>query len=216
MTLAQARDNMIKQQLRTNNIHNDLILNLYKNASREQFVPEAYKQFSYSDMHIPLEHQQVMLTPLEEAKMIQSAQLSPKDNVLEIGTGTGFLTTLLAQVCNKVVSIEYHADLVIQAKKNISKQELTNIELLHLDANHLTTLEDKFDAIICTSGLESIPEHWLNLLKPKGRIFAPIGCDSQNAQWIYFENNMSVGHEFVFTSKLPLFISGTTTSKFIF
>lgn len=216
MSLSPACENMIKQQLRTNNIVDESILALYKEVSREDFLPKAYKSFAYSDSHIPLEQHQFMQTPLEEAKILQTAYLNKNMSVLEIGTGTGFLTYLLSKQCNNILSIEYFPELVEQAKTNLTKLNPSNIELMHFDAKNMTEIKQKFDVIICTSGIESIPSDWFQMLNSKAKIFAPIGIDSQNAQWIHIEQNKIIGHEFVFTTKLPMFISDSSTTKFIF
>ena len=212
-----SRINMIKQQLRTNNIHQDNILSLFETYSRAEFVPSVSKAFAYTDTHIPLGHEQIMLTPLEEAKIIQSAKLKSSDRVLEIGSGSGFLAALLSHFCEEVLSIDYHPDFVRLSQENLSKHEIKNVTVQHQDAMQLSGLNQHFDVIICSSAIEAIPEGWIKCLKSKGKIFAPIGLDKiQNAQWIYFDHGQAQGHEFVFSGNLPHIINPARREHFKF
>ena len=217
MSLNDSRVNMIKQQLRTNNIHQDAIISLFERFSRAEFVPSTLQAFAYADTHIPLAHSQVMLTPLEEAKIIQSGALKSHHSVLEIGSGPGFMSALLSQVCDHVFAIDYHPDFVKLSQENLAKIEIKNVHVEHLDAMHLTDLKQHFDAIICTSAIETIPEAWIKCLNPKGKILAPIGLDNiQNAQWIFFDHGKVEGHEFIFSSNLPQIIDPTRRKHFKF
>ena len=106
MNIQSTRINMVKQQLRTGDVLNSSILDLYTEIPREEFVPNQFKHFAYSDMQIDLAHEQRMMTPLEEAKLLQALDLRGNEVVLEVGTGTGFLTALLSRLCKKVISID--------------------------------------------------------------------------------------------------------------
>jgi protein-L-isoaspartate(D-aspartate) O-methyltransferase len=208
--------NMIKQQLRTNNIHSESILSLFAQGHRETFVPEAFKAFTYSDMQIPLNHGQVMLTPLEEAQILETAQLQPNDFVLEIGTGSGHLTYLLSQQCQKVVSIDMHHDFIEQAKAILKEKDIHNAELLNINANDLSSLTSLFDVVICTAAVEEIPAEWLKVMKANGKIFVPVGKTAQNAQWLFLNNKKITGHEFVFHTHVPSLINTQKKETFVF
>ena len=97
MNIDIAQSNMVKQQLRTGAVLKSNILGLYQSLPRDSFVPRTYKQFAYSDYKIPLQHQQKMLTPLEEATILQALNLNGTERVLEVGTGSGYFTALLSQ-----------------------------------------------------------------------------------------------------------------------
>ncbi|NBX84842.1 MAG: methyltransferase domain-containing protein [Gammaproteobacteria bacterium] len=208
--------NMIKQQLRTNNIRSESILSLFTQGQREAFVPEAYKAFTYSDMQINLNHGQVMLTPLEEAQILETAALQPNDFVLEIGTGSGHLTYLLSQQCQKVVSIDIHDDFIQQAKAIFKEKDIHNAEFLNINANDLSSITCLFDAVICTAAVEEIPVEWLKVMKANGKIFVPVGKITQNAQWLFLDNKKISGHEFVFHTHVPSLIQNQKKEKFIF
>ena len=217
MSLNDSRINMIKQQLRTSNIYQDKVIALFEQLPREQFVPSTSKAFAYADTHIPLAHEQVMLTPLEEAKIIQSAKLASHHTVLEIGSGTGFMSALLSQVCAQVFAIDYHLDFVTQTSTHLATFNINNVHVAQADAMNLPIPSQQVDAIICSSAIESIPEAWITYLKPQGKIFAPIGLDNlQHAQWVFFDHGKVQGHAFVFSSHLPAIIDNTRREHFKF
>ena len=215
MNASPACLNMIKQQLRTNNVLDEKILTLFGENIRHKFVPEALQDFTNADMHIPLAHDQIMFTPLEEAEILTSGDFDDNAVVLEIGTGSGFLSYLLSHFCKKVVSIDLHADFIEHAQTVHQSLNVKNVELMVQDAMALVEFPFQFDAIICTAGLEFIPKAWLKLLKAKGKIFAPIGDKTQNAQWIHIENEKTTAHEFVFQTKVPMLMNHQK-AKFIF
>jgi len=207
--------NMIKQQLRTNNVLDEKILSMFLAPTRQHFCPDDYQNFVYADTHLPLGHQQVMLTPLEEGLILQTAQLKPSDMILEIGTGSGFFSYLLSKLCQKVISVDYFPEFIELASQRLMELNVNNVECLHQDASLNTEFSYQFDMIICSAGLTEIPSHWLSLLKPQGKIFAPIGETSQNAQWLHYDKQQVIGHEFVFQTSVPMFIDHQP-AKFIF
>ncbi len=205
---------MIKQQLRTNNITDENIIKLFQDFPRENFTPAAYKQFAYSDMHIPLDNHQVLLTPLEEAKIIQSGQFEGTEKVLVIGSSNIYLTTLLSQNIKNLTVIDISADSIVAGKKLLSKNQIEHVNMVLQDSYSLENLDKDFDAIIVTCALENLPQEWLKHLKAQAKIFAPIGETVQNAQWMYIQNQKVTGHEFIFSTHLPQLVA--TKNKFIF
>lgn len=215
MSPSSACLNMIKQQLRTNNVLDEQILSMFLAPTRQLFCPPQYQDFVYADTQLPLSHGQVMLTPLEESLILQTAKIKPSDIILEIGTGTGFFSFLLAQLCQKVISVDYFPEFVHQASAHLAELQVKNVECLHQDASVSTEFPYQFDMIITSAGITEVPAHWLTLLKPQGKIFAPIGETTQNAQWLHYEKQQVTGHEFVFQTKVPMLIH-QQPPKFIF
>lgn len=127
MSYQSARINMVKQQLRTGDVLNESILNLYDVVPRHEFVPEQYSHFAYSDMQIPLNHGQCMLTPLEEGTILQALNLKGHETVLEVGTGTGFFTALLSKLCKKVLSVDYYSDFTNTASHHLKNINATTL-----------------------------------------------------------------------------------------
>ena len=124
MEVNNACDIMIKQQLRTNGIVDDKIISLYKQIPRTNFVPTAYQAFAYTDLRIPLNFAQCMLTPLEEATILQALTLTGVETILEIGTGSGFFTALLSQCCKKIYTVDYFELFTQTAKEHFHKFNL--------------------------------------------------------------------------------------------
>src|SRR5690606_39230442 len=129
MSLEQTRFNMVEQQIRTWNVVDQDVLGLLYKIKREEFVPAAYRSMAFMDMEIPLEHDAVMLTPKMEARIVQELNINKTDKILEIGTGTGYMTALLAELGTHVYSVEIVPALHTTAKINLQVQGITNITL---------------------------------------------------------------------------------------
>lgn len=216
MTQSKACLNMIKQQLRTNNINDEAILELFTNYPREKFIPENYQAFAYVDMHIPLDNGEVLLTPLEEARILQSGQFKPEDHVLVMGSSHSYLIALLSFLCAKVIVIDIDAQKVVETKQHLKKQQIKNVELMVRDNYNMKLSEEAVDAIICPASIQKVPNVWFESLKSNGRLFVSLGDEVQHAQWLHLSHQKVVGHEFVFSTHLPLLPLMQAESKFIF
>ncbi len=176
-----ARRNMVEYQIRCCKVLDPAILDLIESMPREDFVPEHVRSLAYMEGHVPLPCNQEMLSPLQEANILQKLQLQGTERVLEIGTGTGFLTTMLAMLSSEVVSCEIHEELAKQAASNIADHGISNASVLNVNAmnpdamQQETTLKQPFDVIIMGVAVKEIPEHILNLLKDGGQIMAFVG-----------------------------------------
>ncbi len=178
LNLAQAQENMISQQFRTWDILNDSILTLYKQILREDFVPKNYCELAYSDMEIPIGAQQQMLAPKIEARMLQALGIKKTDKILEIGTGNGFFTALLASLGKQVFSLEISAELIEQAKKNIKLYSFDNIDIHHANAFDSETLLEQqgyFQVIVLTGSIPVMFKQFKHHLAVGGRLLAIIG-----------------------------------------
>ncbi|MDQ5884309.1 MAG: protein-L-isoaspartate(D-aspartate) O-methyltransferase [Pseudomonadota bacterium] len=216
MRQSQACINMIKQQLRTNNITNEAILALYIAHPREKFLPKDYQQFAYADMHIPVAQEQIMLTPLEEAKILQSGKFKPEDTVLVLGSCHTYLIALLSYLCRRVIVIDTNSQLMVETKKCLNKHKINNIDFILQHSYALDVFEESVDAIISPAAIEQIPNSWLNSLKPDGKLFVSLGNEVQHAQWLHLSEQKVTGHEFVFSTRLPFLPQMQVESKFIF
>jgi len=170
-----ARTNMIKQQLRTGNVLDERVLSLYDCVHRDEFISSALKSFAYSDMQIPLPHGQCMMTPLEEAQLLDSLALKGHEIVLEIGTGTGFLTQLLSRLCKTVISVDYYSDFTLNARKKLVEHQCSNVELFTGDASQGWLDRAPYDVIVFTGALETLNEIQRLQLLPGGKLFAIVG-----------------------------------------
>ena len=174
MTLQARQECMIKQQLETCSIRQNTLLALLRELAREDFVPSAYRDFSYSDMAIPLAHQQVMMTPLEEASLLQSVNVQANESVLEIGTGSAYLTALLAHQAQHVYTVDYFADFTRHAQQRLA--DYSNISYFTGDGSRGWAAEAPYDVIILTGALADLPESIRLQILPGGRIFTLLGC----------------------------------------
>lgn len=171
----QAQINMQKQQLKTCSIHNEDLLNLLSEIPREDFVPEKFRDVAFSDYRIPLSHQQTMMTPLEEATILNRLNVQKHQTVLEVGTGSGYLTALLAKQAKQVFSIEYYEDLLLKAQKKLVQHKINNVTLVKGDGVHGYLEYAPYDIIVLTGSIEHVDKSFHPQLLKGGKLFAIIG-----------------------------------------
>jgi protein-L-isoaspartate(D-aspartate) O-methyltransferase len=175
MNLEQARFNMIEQQIRPWDVLDTEVLHLLSVVKREDFVPVAHKALAFVDMEIPLGHGQVMLAPRLEARMLQDAAVQKHEKVLEIGSGSGYMTALLAHRAQSVISLEINPELATMARTNLQKAGIHNAEVRHLDGSVGAPAEGPFDVIVLCGSVAEVPQNLLSNLKIGGRLIAIVG-----------------------------------------
>lgn len=173
--LEQSRFNMVEQQIRTWNVLDQDILDLLYQVKREEFVPAAYRFMAFTDMEIPLEHDAVMLAPKMDARILQELNIRKTDKILEIGTGTGYMTALLAQLGAHVHSVEIVPELHAMARINLQTHDVTNVTLEQGDAARGWPDHGPYDVIVLTASTPVLPEAFQQSLAPGGRLFAIVG-----------------------------------------
>lgn len=209
--------NMIKQQLRTSDVLNDSILNLFETMDRASFVPQAFKEFAYSDMQINLPHQQRMMTPVEEAKLLQSLSLAGHEVVLEIGTGTGFLTALLSKLSKKVISVDYFSEFTLQAKKKLAEHECNNVDLITGDGSHGWLDKAPYDVIVFTGAMETITETQRLQVLLGGKMFLILGKEPVMQGQLHTLNHNGQWHEeLIFETNIPPLVDKSKPKEFVF
>jgi protein-L-isoaspartate(D-aspartate) O-methyltransferase len=171
----QARFNMIEQQIRTWEVLDPVVLNLLHQVPREEFVPVPYRGLAFADLEIPLGSGEYMLSPKLEARMLQALEIKKTDSVLEIGTGSGYMTALLAKLAKEVYSVERNADLSALAAQRLVAHGISNIILEVGDGAHGWG-NDQFDVIVLTGSLPVLPTRFEQQLKPGGRLLAVVGA----------------------------------------
>lgn len=212
-----AQINMVKQQLRTGNVLDKRVLELYDTIPRDSFVPAKLKAFAYADMHLPLNHDECMMTPLEEALLLQALDLKGHETVLEIGTGTGFLTALLSRLCKKITSVDYYADFTANARQNLIENKCLNVELFTGDAIQGWTDSAPYDVIVFTGALESLSEIQRLQLLPGGKLFAIMGKKPIMQGKLYSLDHAEVWSEqVIFETCLPALIDKSKSAIFDF
>ena len=181
MNLDQARFNMIEQQVRPWEVLDPAVLALLDSVKREHFVPAAQKALAYVDMELPIGQgaDQVMLAPRVQARLVQDLAAKPPDKVLELGTGSGFTTALLASLAQRVVSLEIDDATARTARTHLQQAGITNAEVRVADATAngfaACALEGPWDVILIAGSVAEAPTALLNLLAPGGRLAAIVG-----------------------------------------
>jgi len=174
MNLEQLRFNMIEQQIRPWDVLDPRVLELLKVVRREQFVSPASRALAFVDTEIPLGHGAAMWQPKLEARALQALALQPTDSVLEIGSGSGYLSALLARMAAQVTSVEIEPELSAQAARNLATHNITNVTLQVGDAAQGWG-EAEYDAIVLTASVPVLPPAYKQQLKVGGRLFAIVG-----------------------------------------
>lgn len=175
MDFEKARFNMVEQQIRPWDVLDDTVLNLLFKVKREDYVPALYRNMAFVDMEIPLGHGESMWSPKLEARVVQELRLKSGDSVLEVGTGSGYLTALLANLAKHVVSVEIIPELSRAAAEKLAAHDIQNVTLEVGDAAQGWAKHAPYDAIVMTGSLPILPEALLQQLRPGGRLIAIVG-----------------------------------------
>ncbi len=166
----QARFAMVEQQVRPWDVLDPRVLETLMTVRREDFVPVRHRKLAFADLPLPLEHGEVMMKPVLEGRLLQAINLEANDEVLEIGTGSGFITACLAMLARDVVSIDRHADFIERTRARLTADNVTNVRLETADALAWQPGR-QFDAICVTAAVATDPERFGAWLKPGGRLF---------------------------------------------
>jgi len=176
-----ARRNMVEYQIRCCKVLEPELLDVLDSMPREDYVPQDVRSLAYMEGHVPIACNQEMFSPLQEASIMQQLNLQGDERVLEIGAGTGYLTTLLAMHCAEITSCELHAELREIAHKNLSNHGIENATVIHMNAMDADEVKDHaqiaddYDIIIIGASLQTIPEHLTNLLAENAQMIAFVG-----------------------------------------
>ena len=174
MNIDYARRQMVNQQVRGWNVYDEDVLGVLKALPRESFVPPEYVPMAFADVEIPLGHGQHMMTPTLEGRVLQALGLQGDERVLEIGTGSGFLTACLARLSTHVTSVDIHDDFLEAAEARLAQAGISNVELLPMNA--MQALPDgQFDAIAVTGSLQSFDPRFVDALTSRGKMFVVVG-----------------------------------------
>jgi protein-L-isoaspartate(D-aspartate) O-methyltransferase len=174
MDIEQARFNMVEQQIRTWEVLDQSVLDLLFLVRREDFVPPEYRLLAFADLEIPLGDHQKMWAPKMEARVLQELQILPAERVLEIGTGSGYLTALLARLGAEVTSVEINPRLAAEAKAKLTRAGVGSVELAVGDGARGWG-RGTYDVIVLTGSTPVLPDAFIDQLAPGGRVFAVVG-----------------------------------------
>jgi len=175
MDFEQARFNMIEQQIRPWDVLDPKILSLLFHVKREDFVGQQQKSLAFTDVELPLSNGSFMLQPKQEARMVQDLEIQPQDKILEIGTGTAYVTALLANLGQHVYSVEIDEGMLVNARQSLKKAGIKNVTLFQ--ANGITGLKKHapYDVIFVGGSVPVVPESLKNQLSHGGRMILAVG-----------------------------------------
>lgn len=174
--LEQARFNMIEQQIRPWDVLDQRVLKVMAETPRDEFVSESERSLAYMDYELPIAHEEVMLSPKVEGRLLQALQVQPEDSVLEIGTGTGFLTACLAKLAAKVTSVDYYEDFTTGARERLDELGLTNVKYATADAARGWSDETTgYDVIVVSGSVAEYDDCFEKSLCIGGRMFIVVG-----------------------------------------
>jgi len=183
--LAQRRD-MVESQLRARGIRDERVLAAMSHVARQEFVPVEFRDQVYEDHPIPIGEGQTVSQPYIVAIMLQALALNPSDTVLEIGTGSGYQTALLAELTGQVYSVERHASLAGMAEATLRRLGYSNVQVLLGDGSNGLADHAPFDAIVVSAAAPQVPPPLFEQLRDGGRMVIPVGpAPAQELQLLY-------------------------------
>ncbi len=219
MDFERARHNMIEQQIRPWEVLDTRLLETLERLPRHEFVAPQFRSLAYCDTRIPLGHGEVMMNPNVEARMLQALQAQPDERVLEIGTGSGYVTACLAALAGAVDSVEIHPDLSQTAGERLAAHGVDNAALLTGDAAQGWPADRRYDVIAITGSVPEIARAFCDALAPGGRLFAICGTPSQpimEAVLVRRSRERDWVRESLFETELPPLVNAATAPAFEF
>jgi protein-L-isoaspartate(D-aspartate) O-methyltransferase len=212
-----ARHNMVEQQIRPWEVIDPRVLDLIARAPREDYVPAAFRNLAFADMEIPLGRGQTMMAPKIEARLLQALEIGSKDKILEVGTGSGYLTSLLATLGGQVISVEIDAELSREAAAKLAAHGVKNVTLEVGDAANGWDKHAPYDVVVLTGSLPALPEALRASLTVGGRLFAVVGeSPVMTARLVRRLGVNDWADTALFETELPRLANIRTTPKFVF
>ncbi len=215
--LEQCRHNMVEQQVRPWDVLDDKVLNTLEMIPRDRFVPVQYSNLAYADTAIPLTENARMMHPILEGRLLQLLNIQPEDNVLEIGTGSGYLTACLATLACHVETYEIDESLAAKAKQTLQDQGIFNIDIICADGLQGTSVNKKYDVIVLTGSVSEAPDTFLQALNSNGRLFVITGeAPAMQARVLTRTTDNDWADEVIFETVLPRLVNGEKPASFTF
>jgi len=214
--IEQARFNMIEQQVRPWDVLDQRVLDVMSTTPREDFVPEKYRSLAFADINIPLGHDQVMMAPKTEGRLLQVLDIQATDSVLEIGTGSGYLTACLSRLGNHVASIEIFPEFREEAAVKLAAHGYRNVTLKEGDAANGIGSDTRYDVIAVTGSLPLLHRQFHDNLAVGGRLFIISGIPPvMEALLITRIDERNWSRESLFETSLPPLLHATQPQRFV-
>jgi protein-L-isoaspartate(D-aspartate) O-methyltransferase len=216
-SLSKAHSNMVVQQVRPGEVLDKAVLLAMSEVPRARFVDAELIELAYADTQLPIGCGQVMLTPTQEGRFLQALQLKADEEVLEIGTGSGYFTALLAKLAGKVISVELYEELSAKAAERLQALGIENVELHIGDAAKGWPTTERVDAIVVTAAFVTVPDEFLYSLKVGGRLLVVTGkAPAMSVQLIRRTSEWDWQPEFLFETVIPVMVNAEPKPEFEF
>ncbi len=192
-----ARYNMVEQQVRPWSLGDEQVLALIGTLHRENFVPEGLQDMAFMDIEVPLlgddgeeavANGHCMLPPRVEARVLQDIKLQPGDNVLEIGTGSGYMAALMSRLAKQVTTLEIEPALVELARANLHRAQIKNVDVVLDDGSNVKAIGGTYDVIVLSGSVYEVPPALLDKLNNGGRLFAFTGTQPMMRATLFTRN----------------------------
>jgi protein-L-isoaspartate(D-aspartate) O-methyltransferase len=213
MNVEHARHAMIEQQVRPWDIVDLQVLAAMSAVPRENFVPAAYRDLAFADTALPIGHGETMFKPVLEGRMLQALKLQANDEVLEVGTGSGYITACLASLCRSLVTVDLHADFIAGAKERLAALDLNNVRFEQADALAFDPGQ-QFDAIAVTGAVTDVPQVFLDWLRPGGRLFIIHGQSPAQEAVCLTRSAQGFDTESLFETDIPYLVGAQPVDRF--
>jgi len=211
-----ARTQMVAQQVRAWSVLDERVLATLDAVHREDFVPERFRDVAFADIAIPLGHGQVMLPPKIDGRILQALELGQDDAVLEVGTGTGFLTACLASLAGSIRSVEIYPDLAALASRNLRAAGVTGVSVETLDAWRREEV-GRYDAIVVSGSLPTYDARFERALKAGGRLFIVVGqSPAMQALLVRRAGDSPAARTSLFETDIPPLVNAQQPPRFVF
>ena len=217
LNLEQARNNMIEQQIRPWDVLDPRVLDTLRAVPREDFVPQGWRNLAFADMSIPLADGQSMMPPRVEARLLQALEIQPFETVLEIGTGSGYLTAVLAKLCKQVYSVEIRAGFIEPAQQRLREHDIPNATISNADGSSGWPEQGPYDIIVLTGSAAVVPDAIKQNLRIGGRLFAVVGkAPVMEARLLRRREDAQWSDEALFETELPRLDNFEIAEQFLF
>lgn len=215
--LEAARHNMVVSQIRTWDVFDERLLELVNRGPRHEFVPPAFRNLAFADMQIPLGEGEVMMAPLLETRFLQELAIRPTDSVLEIGTGSGYVTWLLSQLAGQVRSVEIRGEFTQRASEKLAAHGAPNVTLEIGDGARGWLAGAPYDVIFVTGSVPVLPEEFRKQLRVGGRLAVIVGdAPVMEARLITRVNEYGYDTRSLFETVIPPLRGAPAPDRFVF
>ena len=216
MQTADAREQMIEQQVRAWDVLEARVLDVMRQVPRELFVPQAQRHRAYADLEVPLARGQHMLRPSVSGRLLQALLPGSAEAVLEIGSGSGFVTACLRAMARRVRSLEVFPELADEARRNLAQLGMRDVEVIDADALQGDSGE-RYDAIAVTASLPSYDARFERMLAPGGRLFVVVGsAPAMEARLVRRTGEDAFATESLFETVIDPLVNAVRPPQFVF